>query len=403
MNVLIINSVASYGSTGSIALSFYKYLNEHGHETKLCYGRGTSCDDDNIVLLQNKTNFYYHVFMSRIFGNQGFYSNNSTRKLIKIIKKNKPDVIYLMNIHGYYLNYIKLFNFLIAEDIPVVYVMFDEYAMTGKCCFTLGCTKYKTECDQCPQVHEYPNSYFIDKSKKIFNDKNEIYKQFERIVFVSVPYTINKAKSSKLLSNKKLLQLDEGIDLINTYYPRKSTDLKNKLKISDDKVIILNVAPFSNPRKGAVYFLEAARLLEEDDKFLFIHVGFDVDIKICPDNFIPISYVYDKNELAEYYSIADLFFVTSIAETIPNTAMQALACGTPICGYDIEGIPQIAPEPYGKYIEPMNVLEMVNTIKKVKKKDISMIESCRLYAKSRYCEIDYFKSLMNIGLELFKS
>jgi len=112
--------------------------------------------------------------------------------------------------------------------------------------------------------------------------------------------------------------------------------------------------------------------------------------------------VADFNELAEYYTIADLFIVTSFAETTPNTAMQALACGTPICGFDIEGIPYTAPGPFGTYVEPGNVHQLVQVITNTRKKNETVINNCRNYAKSRYSDIDYYENLLKTGLDLIK-
>lgn len=397
MKAILINTVSKFGSTGSLTYGFYNYLKEKGHHSIFCFGRGDVSKYSDMILVQDKFSLYKHALFSYITGLQGYYSIKSTKKIIRIIEDANPDLVYLFNLHGYYLNHNILLNFLKERKYKVIQVMFDEYSMTGKCTFSFDCRKYEIGCESCPQVSSYPKSLFLDKSAKIFKDKEKLYNGFNNIAFVSVPYVVSKAKSSRLLANKRLVEIDEGIDLDGIFKPRETKRLRNKLNIPINNKIVLSVAPFSNPRKGGIFYLEAAKKLINFKEITFIHVGFDVDKKICPPNFIPINYVHNQKELAEFYSLADLFVLTSFAETIPNTAMQALGCGTPICGFDIDGIPFTASYPFGTYVEPKNVNQLSQRIIESSKKSSYIIESCRNYALSRYRQEDYYSKLLQLG------
>ena len=400
MKSIIINSVCKKGSTGSIAYGFHKYLKENGHESLICYGRYSEYPNEkDIIRVDNDLEVYVHAGLTRLTGLQGFFSNRATNKLLKLIEDYKPNVVYLLNLHGYYLNEFKLLNYLKAKGYCVVYIMPDEYPFLGKCCFQNACTKYLTECKRCQQIKIYPKSIFFDQSKNIFRRKDKIYSDFKNISFVSVPYNIKKARQSKLLSNKNLIEMDWGIDLKKTYYPRKTEHVLEKYSIPKNKRIILTVAPFNDERKGVKkYFFEIAKNTNKED-IVFINVGFNGKAEECPANFIPIKYVCDQNELAEIYSAADLFVTTSMADTMPLAALIALGCGTPICGFNISGLPYLATnKKYGNFVEAGNLAELQIAIENVLPKTKEKINECREYALSRFSDQDFFQKLLELGM-----
>ena len=294
------------------------------------------------------------------------------------------------------MNYPILFRYIAKHNIKVIYIMLDEYAYMGKCCFALECDKYKSECNHCPLVNDYPKSLFFDRSKHIFKLKKRLYSKINDITFVSIPYIVNKAKESALLKNQSFVELEEGIDLNNIYYPKNTEKLRKKLRIDDTKTIILLVAPFSFERKGARYFLEVARRYERDERFTFINVGFDVDPAICPSNFIPISYVSNQEELAEYYSLADCFVCTSLAETVADTCLEALACGTPVIGFSCSGLPYSVTEKHCHFVPARDLDAISQLINDIKKKDKEIILSCRNYAENKFDIEQYMKSLESL-------
>ena len=396
MEIAIINSHAMQKSTGKLSYNLMKHLKKNNHNVKLYCSRvllGDNLTEDMTCVCSNFERYIYALW-DRLFGNEGLNAFSSTVKLIYLLKKQSPEVVYLMNLHAYYINQPMLFKYLSSRNIKVIYVMFDEYAFTGKCCFAFDCDKFEKDCGACCQISEYPRSFFFDKSTKLQVMKKNNYALLKDITFVGVEYTVSRAKKSSIMPiNAKFVVADEGVDIKHLYYPRDAKTLKSKLKIDNDKIVILTVAPYPNMRKGGKYFIESAKILENDKHFVFVHVGFSGNVQACPTNYIPVSYVENQDVLAEFYSMADLFVCTSLAETIPDTCIEALACGTPILGFNISGIPTCADELHGKFVEPRNSLALVSEIKKTEKKTANIIESCRKYAQSRFDADDYSRKL----------
>ena len=395
MNVAVINVLAKTKSTGKIAYGLHEHLKKCGHHSILCYGRsdeGVQGEEDIVRFSSNLDNCV-HAVCSRFWGDQGMYSVHSTKRLLKLLDEHYVEAVYLLNLHGYYLNFPMLFEYLGRKQVKTLYLMLDEAPFLAKCCFAFSCEKYQTECGPCPQKQEYPKSLFLDRSNRLFHMKKEAYAKVKDITFVGIPYTVARARDSALLRDAKLAELDEAVDLRGTYYPRETEQLRKKLNIPDGNKVILTVSPFSNPRKGGRFFLEAAEKLRERKDITFVHVGFDGDTSLCPPNEIPISYVSDQNELAEFYSMGDLFVCTSLAETVANTCLEALSCGTPILSFNVSGMPYCADSAHGTFVEAGDVDALAQVIASAGKKSQQTVDSCRKYAESRYDAVAYFERL----------
>lgn len=396
MNALIVNSLAKEKSTGKIAYGLYSYLKGKGHNVMLAYGHPPICHEDGLVYIGNAFESKMHNFLSKLLGLPGCFSWFSTWLFLKILAEFKPDVVYLFNIHGYYLNEYKLLNYLKKNHIRTIYTMLDEYPFMGRCGFSMECDHYIDGCYKCPHLKNYPGSWFFDTAHILARKKKRIYDNFHELTFVAIQYTLNLASKSYLLKGKDLFAADEAID-ISKYYPRERENLRQKLGIPSENKIIVCVAVYPGERKGGQFFLEAARKLEKNKTVTFVHVGFGGNKNICPPNYIPISYVTNQEELCEYYSLGDLFCFPSLSETIPSTCLEALACGTPLLVFNISGMPYIADDTCSYIVEPRNVDQMVEVIEKVPLKDSNKIDICRGYAESRYDNQEYYEKLEGLA------
>ena len=402
MKILHLNTVVNVKSTGKIVYLIHSKLIENNHESMICYGRWRAADSDkSLIKISSNLEFFIHALLARITGMQGVFSFFSTWKLKKTIKKFNPDIVHLYNLHGYYVNEFGLFRFLKANNISTVYSMLDEYPYMGKCTYSMNCDKFMKKCYNCPEVKEYPKSFFFDFSTKIFNLKQNAYKDFEKIIFTGPEWVKERASASMLLKNKNIELMDEPIDTNFFFYPRNTELLIKKINIAKEKVVVLTVATYEIKRKGGDYFIEVAKQLENSN-ILFVFVGYNGDTKLLPANILPISYVKDQHELATYYSMADLFVCTSYADTMPNVCLEALACGTSICGFNISGIPYTADAKTGFFVPFPNTKFLAEYISKTKKKTPEDILKCREYAVKRYSIDSVYIKLIDIYSNLLR-
>lgn len=384
MKYAIIGACYRYGSTGKGNESKLMRLKALGHEAKVFYGtKDQKAENSDAVFFGNRYENYLHMLGTKYLGLNGVLSNFTTTKLLRHLKEYKPDVVWLSGIHGYYVNWYRLIKFLKKNNIWTVYGMTDEFAFMGKCCSSFECEKYKTGCHHCPHLKNYPASLIFDNSRFVFNLKKKAYQGWDKVIFRSAPYVVNKAKGSYLLKDKQLSETDSSVDITNIYHPRNSEKLRQELGIPENKKVALLCAPSTDPHKGAQYFEECARLCEKDD-IVFVQVAFNGNKETLLSNFIPISYVNSPELLAEYYSMADVYVCTSVSDAQPNTCLEAMGCGTPIIGFNISGVPYVASKEFGTFVEPFDVQKMAEAIRNLPRKTEASIKACHEYAKQRF-------------------
>lgn len=396
MRVVLINSWYKQYSTGKLVASFREFLIHQGVNVKTYYGHGEKTKDADVIRILSKWQLNINAAIYRIMGYEWISAVFSTWKMIKEIERYKPDVVYLFNLHAYYLNENLFLRYLKNKHIKVVYMLFDEYPYLGKCCFAGSCEKYKVECNKCPQVKTYPISLFFDKSRHIFLRKKRIYENWPELSFAGVEFLMKQSSASALGKNIPFHVLDMGVQLKTMYYPRKHDKLREKLNIPINNKVVITVGPYSDPRKGINKFFEIAQLCK-NDPITFINVGFDGNTEDVPDNVIPIRYVSNQDELATYYSLADIYVMTSNGEAMSLTCMEALGCGTKIIGFDVSGTPYAATKEFGVFVEYDNLPAFADAICNMPRKDDNSVAACRQYALSRYEISDFVYKLACVG------
>ena len=400
MKILIVNTVCKTGSTGKIAYGLHRRLKTAGHESLVCYGRGAVCPlEKDLIRIASSSEVCVHAALARWTGYAGCYSSQATTRLLRIMDEFRPDVVQLFNLHGYYLNEFRVLDYLKTKKIKTVYSMLDEYPYMGKCCYPFGCERFKTGCGSCPQVRSYPKSLFFDRSAEIFRLKKSAYDGFDNIVFTAPLWAVERAQNSALLQSKRFEIIDEFVDLGKTFYPRDARGLRAWLEIPAESRIALTVAPFSDPRKGGIHFLRLAQSLKTE-ALVFVHVGYDGPRRNLPGNFRPVGFVADQNALAAYYSLADIFVCTSLADTMPNVCLESLACGTPLCGFDSAGIPDVATPEFGIFTPSGDVPALTDAVKSIPRKTTERIAACRHYAEKRYSGELFLKKILQLYASL---
>jgi glycosyltransferase involved in cell wall biosynthesis len=173
--ILLIDVNCKNSSTGKIVYDLFQYLNAKGRNAEVCYGRGPSIKEKGIYKFGLDFETFFHAAFARITGYNGYFSPLSTIRLIKYIKKFKPDIIHIHELHAYFINIKQLFNFIKKNHIKVITTLHCEYMYTGKCGHAYDCIKYRSCCGKCPALHEYPKSLFFDKTKQMFLMKKNLY------------------------------------------------------------------------------------------------------------------------------------------------------------------------------------------------------------------------------------
>ena len=378
-------------STGRITESIGKLAIEKEWDCYIVHGaryaRLGSCMHS--IQAVSKMGEYAHFAESLLLDNHGLASRRATKAVIEQIKQIQPDLIQLHCVHGYYMNYKLLFEYLNTTNIPVVWTFHDCWAFTGHCTHfvTAGCEKWKTGCFDCPLKGDYPKS-FIDRSRRNYELKYSLFAKNDNLHIVSVSEWLADLTRESFLKNKDIHVIHNGVDL-NVFYPKeveKST-----------RVRVLGVSGVWNKDKGLYDFFKLRDLLDKD-QFEIVLIGLTKEqLKDLPDGIIGIERTNSVSELAEYYSSADVFVNPTYADSFPTVNMEALACGTPVITYKTGGSPEIIDDNTGIVVKQGDLEGLVEAIKSISEKGKDYYKDICMHRAQKFFDKNMcFKEYLNL-------
>lgn len=336
MRVLLIDVNCKNSSTGRIVYDLYTSLRASGEEAAVCYGRGENICEPNIFKFGLDWETKLHGLLTRLTGYTGCFSFFSTRRLLRFIKDFRPDVVHIHELHAYFVNIKPLLTYLKKQGIPTVCTLHCEFMYTGKCGHAMECEQWKTQCEKCPRLQVYPKTLFFDRTKHMFLQKKALYEGYTNMTITAPSSWLMERAKQSVLADKPSLVIPNGIDT-EVFCPRESAALRTELGIHPEEKVVLALAPHvMNLAKGGPHVLELAKNLAAEN-IRFVMVGADDPEISVPDNVILKGAIYDKDLLAQYYSLADAFVICSTRENFPTTCLEAQCCGTPVYGYDTGG------------------------------------------------------------------
>lgn len=349
MKVVQINITYNHGSTGIIVRLIENMLRRSGDEAFVVYNGYHNYHLSNDYPIGNKWVYRVHAHcFTKWLDREGFGSFMSTKGLCRWLDKVHPDIIHLHNIHGSYVNLPVLFNHINRRGIPVVMTLHDCWTMTGHCYHfdAVGCIRWQTGCYDCPLHRKYPISIGPDNSRGNYKNKKAIFTSINRMHIVSVSHFIDNTVSRSYLNMYPHTVIHNGVDL-NVFKPIDS-DLRNKLGISHNKIVLLGVSSKWNDAKGLAEMI----WLSEDSRFQVILIGVQEGLIDClPKEIIAMKRTESQTQLAEFYSMADIFVNPTYNDSFPTVNLESLACGTPIITYRTGGSPEAIDDKTGIVVE----------------------------------------------------
>lgn len=397
--ILQINTCANWGSTGKIAEQINQTAAARGWKTYIAYGRTVNPSQSELIHVGNKLSQAIALIEARVFDNDGLANRWATKQLIKKIKDIHPDVIHLHNLHGYYINYKILFEYLNTSRIPIVWTLHDCWSFTGHCAHfvSANCDKWKTGCMQCPLKKGYPASWFIDNSTRNFEKKRQLFAANRNLHIVAVSDWLAELVRQSFMKQTDIRVIHNGIDL---------TAFKPFEKEHTTRYRILGVSSVWTESKGLYDFYYLREQLDEN-KYEIVLVGLSKEqIKDLPKGIEGITRTNSVKELVEYYSSADVFINPTYSDTFPTTNLEALACGTPVLTYQTGGsVEAISPET-GWIVEQGNVAGVAKVIEQLEQREegemLAQRRACRDRAEKEFNKYNMYQEYMQLYHQLLK-
>ena len=402
--ILQINVVANWGSTGRIAEQLGKAAMAEGWSSYIAYGRYDAKSESNLVRIGSSFESRIHYHLSKITDRHGLFSSLATWRFIRKLKAIKPDIVHIHNIHGSYLNYRLLFKYLKKSDIPVVWTFHDCWPITGHCTHFVSadCQKWQTQCHHCPLLGVYPRAK-VDNSRSNYRLKKKVFTSLQdklNIVSVSQWLADIVAQSFFIESDVRQHMIYNGVDT-SVFSPQLSAT-KAQLGLPDKKILIA-VASSWTLQKGLNDLFELSTMFPDGYQLVIIGLN-PKQIEELPSNIIGHPCTESVEQLARYYSVADVVLNLSRAETFGLTTVEGLSCGTPSIVYNATASPELVRgEKVGRIIELGDLQGVVDAVEELCAEDREeMRKRCREYAVTHFDKemnhkryIDLYKQLLN--------
>jgi glycosyltransferase involved in cell wall biosynthesis len=200
------------------------------------------------------------------------------------------------------------------------------------------CEKYKKRCGSCPRLASKKEK---DLSRYVFNRKIKTYAKLPTMIVVGLSKWIsNCAKESSLLKNQQIVNIPNPIDT-NVFKPFDKKQTRELWNLPANKKLILfgAMSGTSDINKGFKELMESLDLLN-DHSIEFVIFGSSEPKEKLPFKFKThyLGHLNDDVSLVTLYSAVDVMIVPSLQETLPQTAAEAMACGTPVVAFAHTGL-----------------------------------------------------------------
>lgn len=397
--VVQINSVANKGSTGRICQGIGELATEKGWKHFLAYGRESNPTNLQLYRIGSKLDNYLHTAQSMFFDAQGLGSERSTRRLCDWLETISPNLVHLHNLHGHYINYPVLLEFLKNKRTPIVWTLHDCWTYTGHCTYysDISCVKWKSECADCPKTANYPKSLFLDRSSRNFNLKKKLFSTVKNLHLVTVSDWLREEVSQSFLSEVDVRTIHNGVDT-NVFHTDYKIDVLDQKYELTGKWIAMAAATSWNPTKGLYDYITLSKYLDKDE--MIVLIGLEKNqIAMLPPNMLGISRTENQAELALWYNRANVVLNLSTQETFGMTTVEGFACGTPSIVYDATASPELINDKVGFVVEPGDLKAVYSRMQGLKRTSDTISQACVTHANQNF----NLRTQYSMYLDLYES
>lgn len=357
LRVLHVSKSSSAGGAAKAAQRLHEAERSIGLDSWMYSDEGTYSNPYQLypsTWFQKKQQVFYarlerwhqkHVLKQNIqIFSHGYGSDN----LARIVKVLKPDIIH---IHWPNRGVIGL-NSLAKLDVPILWTLHDKWIYTGGCHYSAECNRYKHGCGSCPLLKKTGTN---DVSKTLLEKKVDAV-QGNRIVFAGPSsWIVNDFNQSSLAekTSKQAYHVFNPLDL-RLYYRRDTEPARRTLGLPLGRPLVLFGAfgGVADSRKGFDLLLDSLNWL--------VKFGVDLELVVLgtssqiasPFKVHYLPYAKSDEEMATIYSAVNMYVVPSREDNSPNTIIESLACGTPVAGFDIGGLPDLVIQGKTGYLAP---------------------------------------------------
>jgi len=352
MQVLHINDTSHTGGAARAMRRLHTALIEKGHNSRFLVGRSIDPQDPDIHLIWNEVSPYHSLensIKSRVGNQIGKYigihpwENRTNLRITDTPIYHWADIIDLRNLFGGYFNLWSL-PVLTAQK-PVVWRLPDLWATTGHCAYPYDCQRWRTGCFECPlltsegRLKVEPTPTIWDGTRRVWRSKKRLYENSQIHVVVTTKWMQDQVEQSILGNALSINIISNGVDL-NIYKPRPKNEARAKLGLPTEGPILLWAARNrENYRKGFRLVVDALERIQISGGKTPMLITMGSAKGWAEEETLQrvkhFGYIQDPEKQALLFTAADGFLCSTLADAQPQTALESLACGTPLIAFDI--------------------------------------------------------------------
>lgn len=306
-------------------------------------------------------------------------------KLSKKIDLLNPDII---NLHWVCNGFMRI-EMLREINKPIIWTLHDMWPFTGGCHYDDDCGKYQIECGRCPQIGSERENDF---SRWVWRRKKKGWKDLSFTIIAPSRWLSKCASTSSLFRQCRIEVIPNGLDP-NLYKPIDKRIGRKLLSLPQDKKIILfgGMNASGDKRKGFRFLSSALEILKRSNLNADMVIFGETVTEKFPDigcKTHVLGNLQDDLQIAMAYGVADVFLAPSTQDNLPNTVMEALACGTPCVAFDIGGMPDMIEHKKNGYLakpyEPEDLARGIEWILAEEKRHQSLSREARLRVENEF-------------------
>jgi len=355
MKVLLISKARSGGGAALAAYRLLLALRKQGVDVKMLVQEDGN-EEEGIFstthsALKRWINFMRFVLERLVFFTQErspavrfhFSLANTGEDLTKNPHFLDADIIHLHWINAGFIS-LRTLKKILKSGKPVIWTFHDEWTFTGGCHLALDCQAFSQQCGMCPYLRRPGRK---DLSTRIWRRKEKLFRNFEFRVITPSNWLHSRVRSSSLLSNFKLQVIPNVVDT-SLFRPVDKSESSRRLGLkSETRYILFGAASMKSAFKGFDYFREAVNIIHRE-------LGNNVNVEILlfgksdddVANVFPLKtrhagIVKKAEDMADLYSVADVYVNPSLQESFGYTIFESMLCGTPVVGFKIGAISEI--------------------------------------------------------------
>jgi glycosyltransferase involved in cell wall biosynthesis len=367
MRITLLSTFDTYGGAGIAASRLLGSLREAGHEAHLLVQQHKGQQAG--VVAANPSWIGKYLAQARFATERALFVPHERDKSVRfafspanvgIDLSQHPLVQSADVLHLHWVNFgflsLKSLESLFKLGKPIVWTLHDEWAFTGGCHYAGTCRGFEHMCGNC---HFLSKPSPTDLSQHIWQRKAKAFANAPLHVVACSEWLASEARRSSLLGGYPILSIPNPIDA-ERFAPQHPHLARKALGLPTQKPLILFVAMnVQDERKGFRYFKEALSVLHaevrashEAPELLVVGKSQTTDFEDVPFRTHHLGSITNATTMAQVYNAASVFVIPSLEDNLPNTVMEALACGTPVVGFDTGGIPEMVQHLQHGFIAP---------------------------------------------------